>query len=108
MIKIYLEKQKQLLEQGKITEEDYKSRKIAHVDVYINEKVSFPEDAVLIKEDCILKVYDSEHSVAIVTDMQNYSKKYGQSIEDDTIDELIIGDYSYKDSIIEKTTRKRG
>ena len=105
---IYLEKQKQLLEQGKITEEDYKNRKLVHVDVYINEGIAFQEDATIVKGDSILKIYDNERGIAVITNMKKYSEKHGQAVNDDSIDELIIGNYSYTDSIIEETRKRRG
>ena len=105
---IYLEKQKQLLEQGKITEEDYKNRKLAHVDVYINEGIAFQENATIVKGDSILKIYDNERGIAVITNIKKYSEKHGQTVDDDSIDELIIGNYSYTDSIIEETRKRRG
>lgn len=105
---IYLEKQKQLLEQGKITEEDYKNRKLVHVDVYINEGIAFQEDATIVKGDSILKIYDNERGIAVITNLKKYSEKHGQAVNDDSIDELIIGNYSYTDSIIEETRKRRG
>ena len=105
---IYLEKQKQLLEQGKITEEDYKNRKLVHVDVYINEGIAFQEDATIVKGDSILKIYDNERGIAVITNMKKYSEKHGQAVNDDSIDELIIGNYSYTDSIIQETRKRRG
>ena len=105
---IYLEKQKQLLEQGKITEEDYKNRKLVHVDVYINEGIAFQEDATIVKGDSILKIYDNERGIAVITNLKKYSEKHGQAVNDDSIDELIIGNYSYTDSIIQETRKRRG
>lgn len=105
---IYLEKQKQLLEQGKISEEDYINRKLVHVDVYINEGIAFQENATIVKGDNILKIYDNDRGVAVITNMKKYSEKHGQTVQDDTIDELIVGNYSYTDSLIEETRKIRG
>ena len=40
--------------------------------------------------------------------MKKYSEKNGQRVDDDSIDELIIGNYSYTDSIIEEMRKRRG
>ena len=96
------------MEQGKISEEDYINRKLVHVDVYINEGIAFQENATIVKGDNILKIYDNDRGVAVITNMKKYSEKHGQTVQDDTIDELIVGNYSYTDSLIEETRKIRG
>ena len=96
------------MEQGKISEEEYLNRKLVHVDVYVNEGIAFQENATIVKGDSILKIYDNDRGVAVITNMKKYSEKNGQRVDDDSIDELIIGNYSYTDSIIEEMRKRRG
>lgn len=108
---IYLEKQKQLLERGEISEQEYADRKIMYADIYINEKVAFAEGATLYREDCVLKVIDNNRGVAVITNTQKYRHKYGQVSTDPNITELVMGSYSYHDdyqTAVEAEHKRRG
>lgn len=108
---IYLEKQRQLLDEGKITDQEFADRKIMYADIYINENVAFSEGASLYREDCVLKVIDNSRGVAVVTNTQKYQQKYGQRSTDPNITELVMGSYSYHDdyqAAVEEEHKRRG
>ena len=60
---IYLRKQKTLLEQGKISEDEYKSNKLIHADIFVNQEICFSEGAIVTIEESRIKVIDSNRGV---------------------------------------------
>lgn len=103
---IYLEKQKRLLEEGKITQEDYNDKKIIHGDIYVKENIAFDVDAQVIRQNNMIKVIDSNRGVALITS----TAKYDTNTNDELL-ELVEGQYSYHDDYqkaVEEERKIRG
>lgn len=102
---IYLEKQKQLLEAGKITPEEYNDKKMIHGDIYVKENVAFDAAAQVIRKNNMIKVIDSNRGVALITSTAKYDHNKEELLE------LVEGQYSYHDDYqkaVEEEHKVRG
>ncbi len=79
---IYLRKQKRELDQGKISEEEYKARKLIHADIFVNQEICFSEGAAVSIEDGRIRIIDSNRGVFSADNADFY-------LTNDNLDEII-------------------
>lgn len=102
---IYLRKQRKLLDNGKISEDEYKANKLMHADIFVNQEICFSEGALLDIEDNNIRIIDTNRGVFSAENADFYLNNTNL----DEIIDIMAPDYHSHDTLGDiKRERQRG
>ena len=101
----YLRKQRKLLDNGKISEDEYKANKLMHADIFVNQEICFSEGALLDIEDNNIRIIDTNRGVFSAENADFYLNNTNL----DEIIDIMAPDYHSHDTLGDiKRERQRG